>query len=327
MPANLPPVYHEIEARYRAAGRTEDKLAALEEMLRVIPKHKGTDKLQADLKARISKLRRQPRKKGPGRSFTRHVPKEGAGQVALAGPPNSGKSALVARLTRAAPEVADYPFTTREPLPGMMTFEDIAFQLVDLPPLSEQYVEHWVFDLIRGAELLWIVIDGANPLYGLELTERILHGKNIGVRPAGRTATAGLPAGRTEKPGLLVVTGSDRAESAENLAILRELLDRPWPLRPVSAVDGSGLEALRRDTFTAMEVTRVYTKQPGKPPDLDQPFTLPRGSTVGQLARLIHKDLVQGLKFARIWGKGVFDGQTVQQAHVLADGDVVEIHA
>jgi len=326
MPANLPPVYHEIEARYRAARRPEEKLAALEEMLRVLPKHKGTDKLQADLKARIARLRRQPAKKSAARSFSHHVTREGAGQVALAGPPNGGKSSLVRCLTRATPEVADYPFTTREPVPGMMPFEDIAFQLLDLPPLSDQYVEHWVFDLVRGADLVWIVVDCANSLDGLELTERILAAKNIGLRPAGFPAGSDPPPGRVEQPALLVVTGRDRPECGANLEILEGLLERPWPVLGVSPVNGAGVAELGRRTFEALDLIRVYTKQPGKPPDLDQPFTLPRGGTVAELARLIHKDLLHGLKFARVWGAGVFDGQTVQQGHVLADRDVVEIH-
>jgi ribosome-interacting GTPase 1 len=326
MPANLPPDYHEVEARYRAARRPEEKLAALEEMLRIIPKHKGTDKLQADLKARIAKLKRQPKKKGVTRSFSYHIPGEGAGQVALAGPPNSGKSTLVDRLTRATPEIADYPYTTREPLPGMMAYEDIAIQLIDLPPLSDEYVEHWVYDLIRGADLLWVVVEGDSPLTGLEQTERLLTEKKIMLRPVGTEMEQELPVGTTVKPALLVVTGQDRPGGAENLEILEQLLERPWPLVPVAAEDQASLDRLSRNTFDALGIIRVYTKQPHKPPDRDQPFTLPKGSTVAELARSIHKEIADQLKFARIWGPSVFDGQTVQREHVLEEGDVVEIH-
>ena len=324
MPANLPPVYHNAEDRLRAAKSPEEKLAALQEMLRLLPKHKGTDRLQADLKARIAKLKRQP-KKGATRAFTHYIPREGAGQVALAGPPNGGKSSLVARLTHATPEVADYPYTTREPVPGMMRFEDIAFQLLDLPPLGEHHVEPWVYDMVRGADLLWVVVDCADSLDGLESTRRLLGDRRIDTFPAGEPPPR-VPTGAKPMPALLVVTGRDRPEAVEDLEILESLLDHPWPTVAVSATDGTGLDDLRRRTFEALQIIRVYTKQPGKSADRESPFTLPIGATVADLARTIHRDLSEQLRFARLWGSTVFDGQTVHRDHVLAEGDVVEIH-
>jgi ribosome-interacting GTPase 1 len=326
MPANLPPAYHEAEQRFRAAKTPEDKVAALEEMLRLIPKHKGTEKLQAGLKSRISKLKRQPKQKSGATSHGHNIPREGAAQIALAGPPNVGKSSLVDRLTHAAPEVAEYPFTTREALPGMMPFEDIAFQLVDLPPLSDQYVEPWVYDLVRQADLIWVVVEHSNSLDGLELTQRLLLAKHIEPVPWGTTPAEQVALGWVRKRALLVVTGSEAPESTENLQILRELMEEAWPILPVSAVEGHGLEELKRASFEVADLIRVYTKRPGKPADRAQPFTLPRGATVGDLAAAIHKDLLQELRFARIWGDSAFDGQTVQREHVLAEGDVVEIH-
>jgi Predicted GTPase len=130
-----------------------------------------------------------------------------------------------------------------------------------------------------------------------------------------------------QRPALLVVTGRDRKEAREDLEILRSLLEEPWPIVAVSSVDGSGLEDLGRATFDALGILRVYTKQPGKPPDTESPFTVPIGATVGELAERIHKDLAGTMKFARIWGPSAHDGQTVHRDHVLAEGDVVEIHA
>ena len=325
MSANLPPAYHEAERRFRAAGTPEAQVAALEEMLRLIPKHKGTEKLQAGIKSRISKLKHQPAQKGGARSFSHHVPHEGAGQVALVGPPNAGKSSLVARLTDATAEVAEYPFTTREVLPAMMRYEDIAFQLLDLPPLSKEHVEPWVYDVIRQADLFWLVVDQSNSLDQLEETRRLLRSKHIEPVPWPGTDTE-IEKGVIGRPSLLVVTGLDRPESAEDLEILEELLEDPWPTLPVSSLDGSGLDALGKKTFEALEIIRVYTKRPGKPADRNRPFTLPRGATIRDLARTIHKDLVEDLKSARIWGANVFDGQTVQRDHVLDEGDIVEIH-
>lgn len=325
MPANLSPEYRAAEERLREARTVEEKIACLEEMLRVIPKHKGTEKLQADLKRRLSKFRTQPQKKGGARAAQHVVRREGAGQVALVGPPNSGKSTLVRGLTHAQPEVADYPFTTREEVPGMMAFEDVTFQLVDLPPLSTEHVEPWVYDIIRGADLLWIVVEATNSLDELRNVRSLLGGRRIDAYPA--TAAPGdVPAGPSPRPALLVVTRLDEPGGREDIDILRELLDEPWPLYPVSGTEGTGLDALRRGTFEALDLVRVYTKQPGKPADRQSPFALKRGSTVEDLARAIHKEVSEGLKFARIWGEGVYEGQTVQREHVLADGDIVEIH-
>jgi ribosome-interacting GTPase 1 len=324
VPANLSPDYHDAEARYRSASSAEEKIAALEEMLLVIPKHKGTEKLQADLKSRLSKLRQKPAGKGGPRSHSHHIPAEGAGQIVLLGPPNTGKSSLVKTLTHAEPAVADYPFTTRDATPGMMPFQDVQFQLIDLPPLSDEHVEPWVFDLARGCDLAWIVVDVANSIDGIVLVRRILGGKRIELVPAGGDAetVAGVV-----KPALVVVTGRDRPEADEDLEIARSLLEEPWPLHAVSTVDGTGLEELGQATFRTLGIIRVYTKQPGKQPDKESPFTLPQGATVGDLAQRIHKDLLATLKFARIWGPSAHDGQTVHKEHVLSEGDVVELHA
>jgi ribosome-interacting GTPase 1 len=326
MPANLTPAYKEAEARFRNAVTREEKIAALEEMLRVIPKHKGTDKLQADLRSRLSKLRREPKKKGPTRGTSHRVPREGAGQVVLVGPPNAGKSSLVASLTHAKPEVAGYPLTTREATPGMMPFEDIAFQLVDLPALCEEHVEPWVYDLVRAGDLAWLVVSIEHPLAGLDLTMDLLGANGVGLYPAGTDAPTEPRPGWLHKPTLLVVTGMDREGSEGDLEALQELLETPWPTVPVSSVSRAGFEELGKRTFDVLDIIRIYTKEPKKDPDLARPFTLARGSTVGDLARTIHKDIAEGLKFARIWGPSVFDGQSVKEAHVLEEGDTVEIH-
>jgi len=326
MPANLTPVYKEAEAKFRSAVTPEEKIACLEEMLRVIPKHKGTDKLQADLRSRLSRLKREPKKKGATKSFSHKVPSEGAGQVVLLGPPNAGKSSLVATLTRAKPEVAPYPLTTRDTSPGMMPYEDIAIQLVDMPPLCEEHVEPWVYDVVRGGDMAWLVVSIERPIVGYELVMDRLDGKGIGLyAPKAETPTDARP-GWVFKESLLVVTGMDREGAAGDLEALHELLETDLPIVPVSTADGAGLDALARQTFDALDIMRIYTKQPGKEPDRERPFTLPRGSSVGELARVIHKDVADSLKFARVWGASLFDGQSVKAAHVLEEGDIVEIH-
>jgi uncharacterized protein len=332
MPANLTPVYREAEAAYKAAVTAEEKIVALEEMLRVMPKHKGTEKLQADLRSRISKLKREPAKKAAaGRGTSHRIPAEGAGQVALVGPPNGGKSALVAALTKAQPAVAEYPMTTREATPGMMSFGDIAFQLIDLPPLCDEHVEYWVYDLIRAADLAWVVLSIDDPLGGIELVQRLLEPKAIRLVPAGRPENVPAPEERrpgwTWLPALLVVTGLDRPDARDDLQVMDELIGGSWPWLAVSVPTGEGLAVLGDRTFDALDIIRVYTKEPGHKSDLERPFTLPRGATVEALARSIHNDIAEQLKYARIWGPSAFDGQKVRGDHVLEDGDVVELRA
>ena len=164
MPANLTPQYMSAEQRFKQASTHEEKITCLEEMLRVIPKHKGTDKLQADLKRRLSKLRQEAQKAAAThRGYTLSVEVEGAGQIVLVGPPNVGKSTLLGALTKATPEVADYPFTTRRPMPGMMPFENVQLQLVDMPPISHEYMEPWMSQITRNADAMLLVVDLGDP--------------------------------------------------------------------------------------------------------------------------------------------------------------------
>ncbi len=330
MPANLTAPYKAAEAAYKSAVTREEKLAALEEMLRQIPKHKGTEKLQGDIRSRIAKLKREPIKKTGARTMSHRIPAEGAGQVVLVGPPNSGKSALVSMLTAAEPAVADYPMSTRDATPGMMPFRDVGFQLVDLPPLCDEHVEPWVYDLVRAGDLAWLVVSIQEPLEGLEMVERLLAAKAIRLLP---DPDGGEPDGSDRRPGwtylpaLLVITGMDLPGARDDLEALDELMPLPWPRVTVSTVSGEGMVTLGEATFEALRIIRVYTKEPGHEPDLERPFTLPIGSTVGDLARTIHGDLAEGLKFARVWGTSAFDGQKVHRDHTLADGDVIELRA
>jgi ribosome-interacting GTPase 1 len=247
--------------------------------------------------------------------------------VALVGPPNAGKSALVRTLTHAEPEVAPYPFTTREAVPGMLDFEDVAFQLIDLPPVCEEHVEPWVWDVIRGADLAWMVLSIERPLEGLELALGLTAAKALVLSPWDDVPSEDLRPGWTYKPTLMVVTGMDRPGARGDLGAFEELAAGGWPKVAVSVESGEGLDELGRRTFEALGVIRVYSKEPGRDPDRERPFTLPRGATVADLTRKIHKELASDFAFARIWGPSTFDGQRVPDSHVLEEGDVVEIHS
>lgn len=324
MPANLPPEYFEAEKKLRLAKTPEEKIAVLQEMLAIMPKHKGTEKLQGELKAKISKLRKEAQKRRVKRKgYGFHIPKEGAAQVVLAGPPNGGKSQIVAQLTKANPEVAPYPFTTRKPVVGMTLFEDVYLQLVDLPPITEEFTEPWVMDLVRRADLVLLVIDlGQDDV--LDQVETVV---NRLERSKIRLAFGPMEEedGYSYKKVLLVSNKIDLPRAEERLEILRDLYGQGGSVVPISAREGVGLEELKREIFLALDIIRVYTKAPGKPVDRSEPVILPRGSTVIDAALSIHKDFAEKLKYARLWSPdNRFNGQRVERAYVLEDGDVVE---
>ncbi len=325
MPANLTPEYLEAENRFKAAKSTEEKIAALELMLATIPRHKGTEKLQGDIKRRLSKLRATEEKRPASRAGLIHrVPREGAGQVALVGPPNGGKSMLLRRLTRAATDVAEYPFTTRVPVPGMMAFEDIQIQLVDLPPAHPDFPESWLYQIIRNADAVMLVIDLSDPdlLEDLEVTLGELAKAKVQLGSGSPTDDTGW----LIKPALTVANKLDASEAATNLRIFCELYGDRFLVIPVSAQTGEGLENLRRSVFDLLGLVRVYTKAPGKKAELTIPYVVKRGTRLIDLAGQVHKDFLTQLKFARVWGHGRFEGQMVNRDYVLSDKDVVELH-
>ncbi len=327
MPANLTPQYLDADKRFKAAQTTSEKLDALEEMLATIPKHKGTEKMQADIKRRIAKVRSELQHKGgPARgAAVPRIEKQGAGQVVLVGAPNTGKSLLVRKLTHATPEVADYPFTTRLPCPGMMPFEDIQIQLVDLPPVHPQFSESWLPQVVRYADAALLVVDLSAPdlLEEIEATVAQLEKSRILLRDQPSPDQPGS----VTLPTLLVANKRDLPEAAENGPMLEELYRSRFPMISVSAESGEGLEDLKRAVFTRLDILRVYTKVPGKKADYTTPYVLKRGATVVTLAERIHKDLAQSLKFARVWGHGKFEGQMVQRDYLLVDRDVIELHS
>ncbi len=327
MPANLPPQYFEAEKVYRQAKTPEEKVEALEAMLAIMPKHKGTDKLRADLRRRIAKFSDEAQRRS---SVTRkgsayNIRKEGAGQVVLVGLPNAGKSQLVSTLTDAFPEVADYPYATKNPLPGMMKFENIQIQLLDMPPITDREARPWFSHLLRNADVILIMVDlSEDPLVQLETLLAEMEGMKVKVMAQG--SDEGLMPGVVWKPALVVGNKYDLDGSDENYLMLGELCGDDIQVVAVSAREGNGLEDMSRTIFEKLNVIRVYTKMPGKKPDLDDPVVLRRGSTAEDAAESVHKDFRSRLKYAQVWGSGKYDGQRVKRDHVLEDGDIIELH-
>lgn len=358
MPTNVTPEYKKAKEQFQKARDPAERLTCLKEMLRTVPKHKGTDHLQADIKTRIKQLTEELSgpKKGAAKTGPAHtVHPEGAAQIALVGPPNSGKSSIHRRLTGSQAEVGPYPHTTHAPLPGMIPFRDIQFQLVDLPPVSAAYMESWMPNALQPARAALLVVD-LNVPGCVENTAAILErlgGKRVslsarwpaaippdlldlsGESAAPENERAGTPEEetfemddpfRTYLPTLLVANKRDAGFDADELIALGDLIGVRFPAVAVSAETGEGLDRVGPILFHGLGVIRVYTKAPGRPPETDRPFTVFAGSTVHDVATLVHRELAGSLRYARIWGSAKFDGQQVGKDHVVGDGDIVELH-
>jgi uncharacterized protein len=333
MPANLTPDYKRADAAYRRARDPQERLDLLQEMHRTIPKHKGTEHLCAEIKTRIKELKDElagPSKGGDRRGPPTFIHPEGAAQVAILGPPNTGKSSLHAALTGSHAHIGAYPFTTQHPEPGMLPVNDAAIQLVDLPPISRLHPIPWIGNTLQSAGGALFVVDLGQP----GCVEQIVEAREIlGERRVTLTGSwDGAPASGDDPfairlPTLLVANKADVIPDIEgDLAVCRELGDLHFPTVAVAAATGQGLDKIGPWLFRNLDIVRVYTKAPGKAPDMDRPYTVRRGATVADVARLVHRDLAASFQHARVWGRGSYAGQQVGKDHVVEDGDVLEIH-
>lgn len=320
MPANLPPQYFDVEEKYREAKDPQEKLVYLQQMLSIVPKHKGTEKLQAELKTKIKKLKdtitKQKKSKGAGGTWYQ-VEKQGAGQAVLVGLANSGKSTLMNALTNAHAQVGDYPFTTQLPQVGMMEFENTKIQIVDTPPLYDESPP-WLFGLYRNADFLLIVLDGRGDVHkDFETIQNALDDKNIFIQEHEFGDI---------KKALIVLNKCEWQENRSVKELFASQYGDDFGVVTVSAIDFDGMDALRRQIFEALNIIRVYTKKIGEPVMKDEPVVLRKGATVIDAAEHIHKDFKRNLKYARLWNESGYSGQRVEKNHVLADEDVLEFH-
>lgn len=328
MAVNLTPQYHEAEEEYKRAQSAEERLASLQKMYQLVPKHKASEKLQAELKTKLSEAKKeveQEKKSGKKVGVSYRIPRQGAGQYVLLGAPNAGKSRLLTRLSRATPEVAAYPFTTREPVAGMMEWEDVRVQVIDLPPVTADFLEPYVTSMTRSADAALLVVDLGDddgPFAAQTVVEQLANHKTV-LAPAV-SAEPPLPGVETIRT-LLVGNKGDSPGATDRLAFCREVLGDKFEMTVVDAEQGTGLDALKEKLFGFLNVIRIYAKQPGKPVDKADPFTVPVGSTVVDFAACVHRDFAEKCKSARVWGSGQFDGQTIGRDHVLREGDVVEL--
>jgi len=330
MPANLPPQYYELEREFKKESDPREKLRLAKELLSMMPKHKGTDKLQAEMKAKISKLNKEiqggDRKHGARHADDHnHIPKEGAAQVILIGPPNSGKSSIVDALTHANPLIGDYPYTTREPLAGMTLLESVHFQLIDTPPISPEFFEPYLANLVRQADIVSVVVDICESGFESKIKAvfDILLEKNI-------ILSRSVP-NEVSDPHIVYkktfLTGHKCLDEGADsgLSRLRQLYP-DFRIVATSILDDDSMENFKLAIFEMMDIMRIYTKRVGHDPDFVDPIILPIGGTVEEAARALHKDFAQNLQYAKIWGTGKFEGQRVKNSYVLSDKDIIEFH-
>jgi ribosome-interacting GTPase 1 len=327
MPANLPPDYYAAEERLRSAESVSAKIECLEELISTVPKHKGTDHLRAELRRKLSRLKSEQltKKRISKHESEYHIEKEGAARIILIGPPNVGKSALVALTTHATPKISESPFTTWGPVPGMLNVNDIALQLIDTPPLSRDFTKPELFDLIRTSDLILLMLDiQAFPIQQFEDSITLL--QNHQIIPDTLDTQLSNPKHPHQKPILLLINKIETPKNRDDFAAFCEIEQTNLPVMPLSVLNQYNIEELGRRCIELLSLMRIYSKPPGKNPDLHQPYVLNNGATVAEFAGKVHRDFREHLKTARVWGKNVYDGQLVGRDHLLHDGDIVELH-
>src|SRR5215469_5338166 len=235
MPANLTQQYKKAEENYRRAETPEEELKCLQIMLSEMPKHKGTDHLQAKLKTQISQIKKEIEqqrsgsgKKGGGVTRSFRIPRQGAGTAVIIGGPNAGKSQLLTSLTRATPEVAPYPFTTKQPQPGMMAWQDVFVQLIDTPPITADYLEPYVVGLLRSADLALLMIDLGDDS-GIEQCKEVLEKlSTTKTRLAAESSLDEEDVGLAFTKTFFLANKIDDPEAEDRLELFREICPLPF---------------------------------------------------------------------------------------------------
>jgi ribosome-interacting GTPase 1 len=391
MPTNLPPEAMDKWELVEAAHSPKEKMDAMIEFLKYVPHHKGTMKLRGEMNRKISLIRADLDKKkrmGTGKSSggpKLFIEKEGSAQIALIGVTNVGKSCLMTATTNSKVIVTPTPYSTHQPVPGIMSYANVQFQIVEAPAVMEGSADgraagHVTLGLARNADGLILMVDlSHDPIKQLELVLDELEKSRVLVsKPSGKVDIDRRHAGAalriilvgklldcsmqevedllrsykitdaivrisgeirlddvedaifettTYKPAVIVANKLDLKGTAANLKLLKQYVNERLPVVAMSCEQKTGINELGRALLESLNVVRVYTKEPGSREDTGHPFVLKHGATINDLAKNIHKEMLQNFMFAMVWAKRLpFSPKKVGLGFMLEDGDVVEIH-
>jgi len=323
MPTNVTAEYIAAEEEYKRADTVEDKIKALENMLSTCPTHKGCEKLRQEIKTKLAKLKEKKKrdleKKAKGKSIS--IKKEGAATICLIGPPNSGKSLLLNKLTNSKVKVADYEFTTKKPEIGIMKYKGLKIQTIEIPSIVEGYSESekgpQFLSILRQADLVIIVTD--NP--GIDFIFSELDKASIALNED----ISDKDESWIKLNGIIVINKKDII----NIEKVHQELCKYYNLDriQISSLNKKDIENLKDEIWRHLDLIKVYTKEPGKKVKKDEPVCIKKGATIADMAEHIHKDFIKKFRFARVWGKSArFSAMQAGLKHKLEDDDIVEVH-
>jgi len=358
MPSNASVEYGLAQKKYYAARTPEEKLTALLEMKSVAPSHKGAENLRYDLNKKIAELKSELEKqkahaaKKGSASVSMFVKKEGAGQIVIVGLPNSGKSWLLNKIIgKEIAQVTPYPFATKEPVPGMFVYDGLLVQVVELPALIEGSSEgkaqgKEIIGVIRNADAILFTVNSDDQKQVLirELDKSYVYinktrppidvkvSSFVGIQISGKEHLA-FPVEQLEmylknsghSNAQVIISGKINSLNEVSEAMNEKICYKPAVFVNPFEINDHSLVDLRDKLFLMLGKILVYTKRPGHDADLNEPLALLNGSTVYDVAKLLHKDFAKNLKFAKVWGSAKFEGQRVGPEYVLKNKDVVEI--
>lgn len=299
MPINAHPEYLAAERAYLSAETKEQKIRALKKMISLAPSHKGAENLRSQLKRRLAKLKYTNEKEVKKKKSGKEGIKKEDMQAVLVGETNTGKSSLLKLLTNSSPEIADYEFTTKTSLVGMMDYYGSKIQLIEIPAIESEYYDR---GLANSAEMILLVITSLNQIPRIKTELEKSEGKQI-----------------------IIFNKSDLLDKNEKRKIFATLQSKKYNFILLSTKNREGIEELKDKIFRDLGKIRIYTKEPGKETKKEKPMILNPEATVKEVAEKILKGFSKSVKETRLWGpSSKFPGQVVGLKHKLKDLDIVE---